>query len=113
MCATFKPRPPPPCAALIATGRPCSFANATISSGVSTGSVVPATSGAPTFAAIFRAETLSPSNLIALGGGPIQIKPAAITRSAKSAFSERNPYPGWTASAPDFFAISIILFWSK
>ena len=26
--------------------------------------------------------------------------PAAITRSAKSAFSARNPNPGWTASAP-------------
>ena len=75
----------------MATGRPCSFAKATISSAVSTGSIVPATSGAPTSAAIFRAETLSPSNLIAAGGGPIQIKPAAITLSAKSAFSERKP----------------------
>ncbi len=32
--ATLSPRPPPPKAALIATGRPCSWANATISSGV-------------------------------------------------------------------------------
>ena len=92
--ATLSPRPPPPCAALIATGKPCSLAKATISSGVSTGSMVPATSGAPTSAAILRADTLSPSERIAAGGGPIQIRPAAITRSAKSAFSDKKPYPG-------------------
>ena len=75
----------------MATGRPCSFANATTSSAVSTGSFVPATSGAPAAEAIRRAETLSPSALIAAGDGPIQIKPASITACAKSAFSERNP----------------------
>ena len=48
----------------------------------------------PPPAAIFRAETLSPSARIADGGGPIQIKPAPITASAKSAFSDKNPYPG-------------------
>ena len=47
--ATFSPRPPPPNAALIATGRPCSSANATTSSASVTGSAVPGTSGAPTF----------------------------------------------------------------
>ena len=75
----------------MATGKPCSFAKAIISSGVSTGSIVPATSGAPTSAAILRAETLSPKERMAAGGGPIQINPAAITRSAKSAFSDKNP----------------------
>ena len=79
MCAIFNPRPPPPCAALIATGKPCSFAKAIISSALSTGSAVPATRGAPAFAAILRAETLSPSALIADGGGPIQINPASMT----------------------------------
>ena len=59
-----------------------------ISSGESTGSTVPATSGAPTSAAIFLAETLSPRSRIAFGGGPIQIKPAAITKSAKSALQD-------------------------
>ena len=34
------------------------------------------------------------------GSGPIQIRPAPATRRAKSSFSERKPYPGWTASAP-------------
>ena len=58
---------------------------------MATGSLVPATNGAPAADAILRAETLSPSARIAAGGGPIQIKPALITASAKSAFSERNP----------------------
>ena len=52
---------------------------------------MPATSGAPAFAAMRRAETLSPSALIADGGGPIQIKPASITACAKSARSDKNP----------------------
>ena len=94
VCATFNPRPPPPKAALIATGKPCSFAKAVTSSAPATGSLVPATSGAPALAAIRRAETLSPNALIAAGGGPIQINPASITACAKSARSERNPYPG-------------------
>jgi hypothetical protein len=89
--ATFNPRPPPPCAAFIATGKPCSFANAVTSSWPATGSFVPATSGAPAFAAILRAETLSPNARIASGGGPIQVRPASITACAKFAFSERNP----------------------
>ena len=94
MKATFNPRPPPPCAALIATGSPNSFAKARTSVLLATGSGVPATSGAPTCAAIFRAETLSPNAAIAAGGGPTQIKPASITACANLAFSERNPYPG-------------------
>ena len=52
---------------------------------------MPATNGAPTSAAILRADTLSPSAVIAAGGGPIQINPALITRWAKSAFSDKNP----------------------
>ena len=75
----------------MATGSPCSFAKANTSSWPVTGSFVPATSGAPAAAAIRRAETLSPSALIAAGGGPIQIRPASTTACAKSAFSERNP----------------------
>lgn len=38
---------------------------------------------------------------MACGGGPIQIRPASMTAWANSAFSERKPYPGWMASAPD------------
>ena len=47
-----------------------------------------------------RAAALSPIARIARGGGPTQRIPAASTASAKSAFSARNPKPGWTASAP-------------
>ena len=37
---------------------------------------------------------------IAAGGGPIHTSPASTTARAKSAFSDRKPYPGCTASAP-------------
>ena len=73
----MRPRPPPPKAALIATGRPCSRAKSTISSGPLTGPSVPGASGAPTRLAISRARTLSPSASIAAGGGPIQVRPAS------------------------------------
>jgi len=45
------------------------------------------------------AETLSPIIRIVSGRGPMKTNPLRSTRSAKSAFSERKPYPGWTASA--------------
>ena len=65
--ATLRPRPPPPKAALIAIGRPCSSANATTSSASSSGSLVPGASGAPTFSAMWRALTLSPRFSIGAG----------------------------------------------
>ena len=58
--ATLRPRPPPPKTALIATGRPCSSANATTSSASSTGSLVPGASGALAFCAMCLALALSP-----------------------------------------------------
>ena len=60
----------------------------------------PAMTGTPSDAASRRAAALSPIARIAAGGGPTQRIPAASTASAKSAFSARNPKPGWTASAP-------------
>ena len=82
--ATFRPRPPPPNAALMATGRPCSATNAWISSTPCTGSGVPATRGAPARCAMCRALTLSPSDSIAAGGGPIQTSPASMTACANA-----------------------------
>ena len=41
-------------------------------------------------------------------GGPMNTTPATPQASANSAFSERNPYPGCTASAPARRAISKI-----
>ena len=45
------------------------------------------------------ALTLSPMRRIVSARGPMNANPERSTCSAKSAFSERNPYPGWIASA--------------
>ena len=45
------------------------------------------------------AETLSPIWRMVSLFGPMKTKPLFSTRSAKSAFSERNPYPGWMPTA--------------
>ena len=89
--ATLMPRPPPPKAALMATGRPNLSTKSRISSADSTGSAVPGTCGAPTFSAMWRAWTLSPRAEMASGEGPIQVMPASITLAANSAFSARKP----------------------
>ena len=89
--ATLRPRPPPPKTALMATGRPFSFANATISSASLTGSLVPGASGAFARSAMCLAFALSPRFSMAFGGGPIHTSPASITACAKSAFSARKP----------------------
>ncbi len=75
----------------MATGTPCSLAKATTSSASLTGSLVPATSGAPARSAMWRALTLSPRESMADGGGPIQVSPASMTAWAKPAFSARKP----------------------
>jgi hypothetical protein len=93
----------------MATGRPCSSAKATTSPAPPTGSFVPGTSGAPALVAMCRAATLSPRSMIDWGEGPIQIRPASMTACANSAFSDRKPYPGWMASAPDCLAAFRIL----
>ena len=85
------PRPPPPKAALIATGNPCLATKSFTSLAPVTGFMVPGARGAPTLWATVRAETLSPSFRIESGDGPIQISPASITAWAKSAFSDKNP----------------------
>ncbi len=56
---------------------------------------------------------MSPRSRIACGGGPIQVSPASITAWANSAFSDKNPYPGWTASAPESFAAASTLAMSR
>ena len=60
-----------------------------------------------------RASVFEPIASIASGGGPIQVRPAASTARAKSAFSARKPYPGWTASAPAAPAASRIRSWFR
>src|SRR5439155_17826717 len=72
------------------------------------GSVVPGPTGTPAAAIRFRALILSPMASMASGPGPTQTSPAASTARAKPAFSDRNPYPGCTASAPVDFAAARI-----
>src|SRR5205823_2080923 len=59
----------------------------------------PGTVGTPALVMACLALTLSPISLMFSGRGPMKTKPERSTFSAKSAFSERNPYPGWIASA--------------
>ena len=57
--------------------------------------------GTPDFSAISLAFNLSPMTFITWGDGPIQINLLLLTFLAKAAFSDKKPYPGWIASAPD------------
>ncbi len=93
------PRPPPPADAFTSTGR----SDADTSAGVSS-----ARTGTPAAAISFFASIFDPIDEIASTGGPIQVSPASITACANAAFSDRNPYPGCTASAPARRAASTI-----
>ena len=63
--------------------------------------------GTPTAFMFRRAVVFTPMASIDEAGGPMNVRPAASTARASSAFSDKNPYPGWIASAPVFFAASI------
>ena len=79
------PLPPPPAAAFTRTGY---------------GACSPVgTTGTPAFTAISRAASLRPICSITAAVGPTSRISTASRASAKAARSERNPYPGWTASA--------------
>ena len=95
------PLPPPPAAALSMIGYPMeraySLALASPPSGM--GSFNPGTTGTPASMTLRRARVFSPISSIASGGGPMNRIPALAQARAKAAFSERKPYPGWTASA--------------
>ena len=68
----------------------------------------PGTQGTPAFFMALIADTLSPIRRIVSAFGPMKIKPDFSTCSAKSAFSDRKPYPGWIATAPVTSAAAII-----
>ena len=51
----------------------------------------PGTQGTPARIMACLAETLSPMRRIESGVGPMKVKPLRSTRSAKSAFSLKNP----------------------
>src|SRR5258708_1709434 len=65
-----------------------------------TGSALPAATGTPAPAIRLRALILSPICSIASGDGPIQTRPASITRWANEAVSARDPHPGRNAPPP-------------
>ena len=88
---TRMPRPPPPYAALMATGQPYCSPNATTSSAGPTGSSVPGTGATPAATAVRRAAIFSPIASMASGGGPMNVTPFSVMARAKSAFSEKNP----------------------
>ena len=69
---------------------------------------MPGTPATPAFSAAMRDDTLSPITSMASGGGPMNVTPCAPMARAKSVFSEKNPYPGCTASASDRSMISRI-----
>ncbi len=72
-------------------------------------SVVPGTPATSARCAASRELILSPMTSMASGGGPIQATPSSLIARAKSAFSEKKPYPGWTPSAPERRMASRIL----
>jgi hypothetical protein len=99
------PRPPPPATALM-RGKPTASTAASTAascSGRSTGagSSVPGTCGTSAARAVRRAASLPPSVAIVAADEPTNTSPASSTARANAARSDREPYPGWTASAPD------------
>ena len=89
------PRPPPPPEALMIIGKPIFFAILIFAFTFSPSEPLePGTQGTPEFCIASIAATLSPIMRIFSALGPIKIKPLCSTCSAKSAFSERKPYPG-------------------
>ena len=81
------------------TGKPSDWATATASSAEESTPSLPGVTGTPAAATVFRAIALSPIARIISELGPMNRMWHDSHTSAKCAFSERNPYPGWIASA--------------
>ena len=88
---TFMPRPPPPYAALMATGQPNSLPKSVTSSGEVSTSERPGTPDTPARSAACRELILSPMTSMAPGGGPMNVTPRSVMARAKSVFSEKKP----------------------
>ena len=67
----------------------------------------------PAFSAKFLLEVLSPKIRNASTGGPMNWILLSAHFCAKSAFSERKPYPGWIPVAPVFLATLMIASMSR
>ncbi len=75
---------------------------------VSSESVAPGSTGTPAASIIALASVFEPIDAMASGEGPTNVMPAVAQSRANPAFSDRNPYPGWTASAPVARAAAMI-----
>ena len=73
----------------------------------------PGTVGTPAAAMFWRAVVFTPMASIDSGRGPMKTIPARSRARANSAFSERNPYPGCTASAPVAWAAATMRSMSR
>ena len=91
VCATFMPRPPPPAAALISTGKPISLAIFIASASLVTAPSEPGTTGMPSFLAVSFASILSPMMRMCSDVGPMKVISCSSRISAKRAFSDRKP----------------------
>ena len=86
------PRPPPPYAALMATGQPNSSPKATTSSAsVEELGGAGHAGHAGLLARRCGCYTLSPMTSMASGGGPMKATPRSVMARAKSVFSEKKP----------------------
>ena len=94
-CSTTRiPLPPPPAAALISMGYPILCAIDLASSTSVIFSSVPGTIGTSKAFTVALALSLSPIISIASAEGPMRVMFSLTNRLAKSAFSDKKPYPG-------------------
>ena len=64
---------------------------------------------APAFIIVFLASDLLPSLRMTSDSGPINVMLHCSHSSANLLFSERNPNPGWIASAPEI-SVALMIF---
>ena len=88
------PFPPPPALAFIITGYPIFIDTSTASSTVFIKPICPGTILTPAFFANSLEVILSPMDLIASTGGPMNISPAFSKAIGNFGFSDKKPYPG-------------------
>ena len=84
------PMPPPPALLFSITGKPIRSASRSAAAASRT-MPLPGANGTPADAAKARAVCFSPNSRKCRGCGPMNAIPAAASRSANSARSDRNP----------------------
>jgi PAS domain S-box-containing protein len=79
-------------------GYPTSSATRAASATLQTGPSLPGMVGNPASHRMRLARDLSPRSSMLVGSGPMNTRSLSRQARANAVFSERNPYPGWTAS---------------